>query len=241
MSRLLALLSWLAFPIYALQGIAVRLRTERILPPGDPAFGRFEGNGEPLRLLVIGDSSSASVGAPSAGDGLACNLAQIISDRSGRPVDWRAAGFNSATTGQIRDFAVPNLAQERWSFIVIAAGTNDVKNFHTLRRFKKDFGGLLYALRAKFPEAALLWTPVVDMRRVPALPSALAAILEVRASLINRLGKRLCLERFADVAERLPIPDPSGFATDGFHAGPAAYRAWAEHLAPLLMSKLQSD
>lgn len=241
MSRLLGLLSWLAFPIYAWQGIAVRLRTERILPPADPAIGSFEGDGEPLRLLVVGDSSAASVGAPSARDGLACNLAQIIVERSGRPVIWRAAGFNSATTGQIRDFAVPNLEQDGWTFVVIAAGTNDVKNFHTLRRFKKDFGGLLYALRAKFPEAALFWSPVVDMRRVPALPSALAAILEVRASLINRLGSRLCLERFADVAERLPITDPSGFADDGFHAGPAAYRAWAEHLAPLLLSKLPAD
>lgn len=240
MSRLLGLLSWLAFPIYAWQGISVRLKTERILPPPDPALGSFDGTGEPLRLLVIGDSSAASVGADSARDGLACHLAEIINNYSGRPVIWRAAGFNSATTGQIRDLAVPNLPADPWSFIVIAAGTNDVKNFHTLRRFKKDFGGLLYALRAKFPEAGILWSQIVDMRDVPALPRLLAHILEIRASLLNRLGVRLCRERFAEAAERLPITDPAGFASDGFHAGPRAYRAWAEHLAPLVISNLQS-
>src|SRR5690606_5349401 len=75
-----------------------------------------------------------------------------------------------------------------------------------------------------------VWSPVVDMRLVPAMPGALGKILEIRASLVNRLAARLCLERGAVPALRLPILGPTGFSTDGFHASEEGYAWWAEHL-----------
>ncbi|MBO6717425.1 MAG: SGNH/GDSL hydrolase family protein [Rhizobiaceae bacterium] len=225
-----AALSWLAFPVYVWQGVGVRLRTSRLLPAEGPVIHKVPGKGDPVRLLVLGDSSAASVGIGTTDRGLAARLASLIAYRTGRPVEWRAAGFNSATSGQIRDHVVPNLAHDGTNLIVLSIGTNDAKNFHTVGRFKREFGGLLYALRAKWPEAHIVWSPVVDMRRVPALPSALGRVLEIRASLINRMGTRLCQERGAVPATRLPIIDPSGFSSDGFHASEAGYGAWAGHL-----------
>lgn len=230
-----ALLSWLLFPVYVWQGVGVRLRTERLLPAEGPVIHRIAGKGDPLRLLVIGDSSAASVGIGQTDRGLAARLAYMIGEKTGRPVDWRAAGFNSATSGQLRDFVVPNLAHDGSNLIVISVGTNDAKNFHTVRRFKREFGGLLYALRAKWPEAYIVWSPVVEMTKVPALPPMLGRVLELRAGLINRMGTRLCEERGAVPATRLPIIDPSGFSTDGFHASESGYGAWAEHLLPTVM------
>ena len=117
-------------------------------------------------------------------------------------------------------------------------GTNNIKNFHSLPRFKKEFGGLLYALRAKWPEASIVWQPVIAFTDVPALPSALAGLLETRARGINALGARLCLERGALPAERLPVTDAAaGFSSDGFHASEAGYRAWAEHLLPFVLGE----
>jgi lysophospholipase L1-like esterase len=235
MSFAKALLSWLALPVYIWQGVGVRLRTERMVPAEGPVTGAIAGRGEPLRLLVVGDSSAASVGVRTSDKGLAPNLARIVGERTGRPVEWRKAGFNSATAGQIRDFVVPNLAPEPYSHIVLSLGTNDAKNFHTMRRFGREFGGLVYALKAKWPQARIVWSPVVDMTRVPAMPPALGRILEIRASLVNRLGTRLCLERGAVAASRLPILDATGFSTDGFHASEAGYAWWAEHLADFVI------
>ena len=231
-----SLLSWLAFPVYVWLGIGVRLRTERLLPAEGPVIHHVPGKGEPVRLLVLGDSSAASVGIGQTDRGLAALLAARISERTGRPVHWRAAGFNSATSGQIRDLVVPNLAHEAANLIVLSIGTNDAKNFHTVSRFKREFGGLLYALRAKWPEAHIVWSPVVEMSKVPALPPLLGRVLEIRASLINRMGTRLCQERGAVAATRLPILDSSGFSTDGFHASEAGYGAWADHLIGYLMA-----
>jgi lysophospholipase L1-like esterase len=231
MQRLLALLTWLAFPVYVWQGLGVRLRTSRMLPARGPVLHEIPGEAPPVALLVLGDSSAASVGIEQSEYGLAAQLAGLIAERTGSAVRWRAAGFNSATSGQIRDHVLPNLSADPWTHIVLAIGTNDTKNFHSVPRFKKEFGGLLYALRAKWPEARVVWSPVLEFTRAPAMPALLGKILEIRATAMNRMGERLCLERGAVPAPRLPITNPeAGFASDGFHASEAGYRAWAEHL-----------
>lgn len=232
-----SLLTWLAFPVYVWQGLGVRRRSQRMLPAKGPVRHRIDGAGEPIALLVLGDSSAASVGIGHSDHGLAARLAAKLKDVTGRPVVWRAAGFNSATAGQIRDHVVPNLAPENWTHIVVSVGTNDAKNFHTAARFKREFGGLLYAIRAKWPEARIVWSPVVEMSRVPLLPKALGRILEIRAGLINDMGMQLCAERGAVAASRLPILDPeAGFSADGFHASEAGYGAWADHLLPIVLA-----
>ncbi len=237
-----ALVTWLAFPVYVWQGLATRRRVERMVPPAGPVSGIIgetkAGGAEdwtdgdaPIRLLVLGDSSAAGVGVARVADSLAPRLAERLHALTGRAVAWRAAGSNSAVSAQIRDHVVPNLARESYSHIVLHIGTNDAKNFHTARRFKKAFGGLLYALKAKWPEARIVWSPPVDLNRVPALPNALGRILERRARIIRRMGARLCIERGAIAATSLPRVEPAGFSRDGFHASAEGYAYMASHLA----------
>ncbi|MBK8456480.1 MAG: SGNH/GDSL hydrolase family protein [Phyllobacteriaceae bacterium] len=228
------LLTWLALPIALWQGLAVRRRTERLVPPSGPHEG-VTGPGEAtIRLLVIGDSSAAGVGVGRIGDGMGPLLAALMADKAGQVTHWRVAGFNSATSGQIRDHVVKHLPRDGFTHIVLSVGTNDAKNFHTLARFKREFGGLIYALKARFPSARLVWSPIVEMRDVPALPRPLADILSVRAHAFNSLGSRLARERGGVAATPLPVKGPGGFAVDGFHAGALGYAAWAEHLLPFV-------
>lgn len=226
-----ALLSWIALPVYVWQGLGVRRRTERLTPRRLPPEGRIEGSGEEMRLLCAGDSSVASIGMTELDETLTFNVAVELNRLTGRPVYWRAAGANSATAGDIRDHVIPHLDRRDFTHIVLVVGTNDVKNFHTVRRFKRQFGSLVYAARSRFPHAEIVWAPVADMTRVPALPAGLARILKLRADLLNAMGRQLCAERGLLVADPVPIEGPEGFARDGFHAGPDGYRTWARHLA----------
>jgi lysophospholipase L1-like esterase len=230
------LVSWLLYPVYAWQGVGVRLRTERMLPPGGLPTGEIAGKDPAIRLLVLGDSSAVGVGTADAWQGLCVRLAVHLQGRTGRKIIWRAAGFNSATSGQLRDHVVPNLERGFWTHIVLAIGTNDAKNFHSLPRFKREFGGLLYSLKAKWPEAHIVWSKVIDFRDMPAMPPLLGRILEARADAINRLGERLCRERMATPATRLPVEGPEGFSSDGFHASALGYDAWAKHLVPYVLN-----
>ena len=180
--------------------------------------------------MVLGDSTVAGVGVTDLNDGLAAQISALIAERTGRALTCRAAGFNSAVAGDLRDRAVPNLAPEPWTHILVSVGTNDVKNFHTVGRFTDEFGGLLHALKAKWPDARVSWANVVDMRAFPALPFLLGRVLECRALLLNAAGARLCEERGVHCSRRLKIPGPNIFSKDGFHVGKEGYRICAQHL-----------
>lgn len=231
------LVSWFMVPIALWQGIGVRRRVPRMAPPvGDP-FGTFGDKDPGIRLLVIGDSSAAGVGVEHMHEGLGSNLARILHERTGQSVVWRQAGANSATTEQIRDYVAPYLADQDFTHIVITAGTNDMKNFLPKRRFKRGFGGLLYTIDTIWPRAMTVWSPIIDMRTVPALPTALAHILELRVKLMNDMGRELCAERRAHAAPQLRTDGVEGFAIDGFHASAFGYSYWANHLADFILDE----
>lgn len=227
------LLSWLLLPVYVWQGIGIRRRVERMPPPAGDQHGRVGvGDDAPaIRLLVIGDSSAAGVGVERIEESLAPRLAERLYALTGRVVAWRAAGANSAVCSEVRDFVVPNVAREAFTHIVLSIGTNDVKNFHSARRFKRSFGTLLYALRARWPDARIVWSQPVDMLRVPALPRGLALVLELRSRILRRVGARLCVERGAIPATQIPRVEPAGFSRDGFHASAEGHVYVAGHLA----------
>jgi lysophospholipase L1-like esterase len=211
-------------------GQKVRARTIRMVPPPGPLTGRIEGKGETLRLLVLGDSSAAGVGADHTSECLGPLIAANLNATTGQPVEWRMAGSNSAVATDLRDHVVPHLPHEHWTHILFAVGTNDAKNFVTVRGFKKGFGGLIYALKARFPEARIVWSPIIDMEKMPTLTPFLARMLNIRARAINAEGAELCAERYIIAADPLPISIPDGFAADGFHANGKAYKVWADHV-----------
>ncbi|WAP68008.1 SGNH/GDSL hydrolase family protein [Jiella pelagia] len=234
------LISWLLFPVYIWQGLQTRRRVLRMVPPAGRTSGVLGAPalGEPVvKLLVIGDSSAAGVGVDEIDDSLGPKLAERIAALTGHSVFWRAAGANSAVSAEVRDHVVPNLAREAFTHIVLMIGTNDAKNFHGGRRFKKSFGSLLYALKAKWPDARIVWSPPVDLKRVPALPRGLAHVLELRARIIRKIGARLCAERGAIVATTLPRVEPAGFSRDGFHASVEGYAYYANHLVSYVIGK----
>lgn len=232
-TRLEALISWAALPVYIWQGLGVRKRSLRMPPPDHTGWihSPDRAKGEPLKILLIGDSSAAGVGARTVEASLGGQLPGLLSEQTSRPVSVRIAGFNSATCAHIRDHAVPNIERESFDYIALNIGTNDAKNFHTGRRFCRDFGTLIYALKARYPAATIIWSGVLDLRDVPALPSPLNKILSIRSRIINRNGRILCKERGALAPEAEWDVVPENFAVDGFHASEKGYREWAEGLA----------
>ena len=71
------------------RGIGVRRRTERMLPARGPVLHCVEGQEPAISLLVLGDSSAASVGIGHSENGLAAQLAILISKRA---LDARSTG-----------------------------------------------------------------------------------------------------------------------------------------------------
>jgi lysophospholipase L1-like esterase len=243
------LFSWGALPVAFVQGKSARRRSLR-MPPAEGLHGgtiaagdqRDEvlggrGGAVPIRLLVIGDSTAQGVGVGVTADSLAAKTARELNRLTGRIVHWRMAGANSATSADLRDHVVPHVEPRDFTHVLLTVGTNDAKNYHTGRRFCRAFGGLIYAVRTRFPEARIVWSPPIDMRTMPLLQPLLGRVLNIRARHVTGIGAQICYERGVVAAPSLPIHDVAGFAADGFHPGPLGCRYWAEHVAPVLLDE----
>jgi lysophospholipase L1-like esterase len=223
-SLLTSILSWLCFPAYVAQGVYVRRGSLRLSPASGPRSGQY-GKGKPrVKLLAIGDSSAAAVGIDHTSGAIGPQAARKLYERTGEPVSWHISGHNSAVAGEIRDHVVPNLEGADYTHILIMLGTNDMKNWHSVKRWKREFGTLLYALRTRYPEAKMFWHQAIDMGQVP------ASILNMRVALLNHKGAQLCLERGAVCVTPLQNVDAAGYCRDGFHANELGYESWAEHM-----------
>ena len=150
-------ISNLLFPVYVVQGIYVRTSGDApfacIWPPVRSVWG---GRSRRCKLLTIGDSSAAAVGsrAHKRCDCVRNWLYKLHQKERRDRCSWHISGHNSAVAGEIRDVVVPNLADPiPYTHILIMLGTNDMKNWHSVARWKKEFGNLLYALRTPFPRS----------------------------------------------------------------------------------------
>ena len=234
--HLAALLSWLLLPVYVTVGPWVRARTVRMTPAAGPHRVSLPGRGKPLRLLVVGDSSVAAVGVSHTSEGLAHRVAETLARRTGRPVSYVMHGHNSAVAAQLRDYVVPHLPEGPFTHIVLSVGANDAKNWHSAKRWRRDFGTLLYALRTRYPDSTIVWSRLFDFAKLPAVPWALGQVLNMRRAIVCRLADELCIERGAHAAPLMDITHDEGLSRDGFHASALGYRMWGRHLAEFIAS-----
>ena len=121
-------------PLLLLQGRWVR-RVTPVLPeaPG-PREGRA-GEGPPLRLLILGDSAAAGVGAPAQAEALAGQLASRLAPRF--DLRWTLV----ARTGDTTRDALQTLATmpgERFDVVVTSLGVNDVTSGRSPTRWMAD-------------------------------------------------------------------------------------------------------
>lgn len=211
-------------PLLLLQGLHVRRFTPRLPEPPGPRSGQA-GVGTPLRLLVAGDSAAAGVGAVSQHEALAGRLVAELSAR--RALAWRLEARTGYTTADAHKH-LAGLTEDRFDVVLLSLGVNDVTSGVGRRRWLARQAALADLLQARFAPQALLFTALPPMHLFPALPQPLRWYLGARArdfniALANWLpGRPGCHLVSPDF-----LPDPAHIAGDGFHPGPAAYRAWA--------------
>lgn len=117
----MTLAKWLLGPVLLLQGRRVRARA-LCLPE---AAGERSCAGGGLRLLIVGDSSAAGVGAPHQDEALAGRLAQALARRLGQPVGWQLVAVSGHRSSQaLAHLQATELAPA--DVLITALGVNDV-------------------------------------------------------------------------------------------------------------------
>jgi lysophospholipase L1-like esterase len=205
------------------QGRRVR-RTTPVLPePPGPREGAA-GEGPLLRLLVVGDSAGAGVGASSQDEALTGRIVAKLRDRF--RVEWRLVARTGATTAStIRH--LERIEAFATDAVVTSLGVNDVTGDVGVEKFLAQQGRLHALLRGKFGARLVLASGLPPMHHFPALPQPLRWYLGARARELDRALARALSDGRG--AEHLPFEgdvDVASMAADGFHPGPAVYEAW---------------
>jgi lysophospholipase L1-like esterase len=227
--------------LLAVLAIEVQLaRTGPNLPDDGPLDqgGRIGGTGTALRVVWLGDSTAAGLGATSADAAVPRRVARGLD----RPVELTVLAVSGDTVGDVVDDQVRTLAALAPDVVLVSIGANDVTHLTSEDAFRSRYRELVAAV----PEGALLvLLGVPDMGAPPRLAQPLRAIAGHRGRTLGRVAKAVAEESgavYVDIAgetgSKMRSDTGQYFAADRFHPSDAGYALWADAVLAQLIPAL---
>jgi lysophospholipase L1-like esterase len=222
-------------PVLVLQGRRVRRVTPRLPPAGGPQEGTIGSGADPLRLVLVGESTAMGVGVREHAVGLAGHTARALAGAVGRPVAWRVLGRSGATArALLKEFVEPAPPLDA-DIVVVILGVNDTLGFSSPAGWTAALDALLGSLRRQSPDTAVVLAAGPPMQHFPALSSPLRQVLGLRALVLDRAAMAWARARPAVVHVPYPAAEhteiPEIFCSDGFHPSAMGYERWGAALA----------
>lgn len=238
------LLFWSALPLIAAQGLALRRRAPRFAgaqgEPSGTALPVDRASGAPLRLLAVGDSIVAGVGAGDMRLALAGATASALAALSGRAVQWQACGRIGINAAGLHRRLLPELQAADVDVVLISVGVNDVTALTPRARFARELEGLLRGLRQRHPQAWILLPGLPPLERFPLLPVPLRQLMGLRARLLEDTAREVAAADPRVLPLALPFrPGPEAFSGDGFHPNAESYAEYGALLASAAWERLR--
>ncbi len=221
-------------PVLLPQGIFIRKSTPRLKEAAGPRNG-IEGQGKPLRLLLIGDSAAAGVGVEHQSQALSGQLISTLCDQF--RIDWQLIAKTGVTTKEVWRKLSDHPKQD-YDIVIVSLGVNDVTTQLSSSEWMKLQKRLVAQLRDCFSCQQIILTKIPPMHKFPALPNPLRWYLGSKAKAFNRK-----LERWVSTqsdCETITIEhqlDPDQMASDGFHPGPEIYQYWGNAVAQVIRAR----
>ncbi len=231
-------LFWMLLPFAIPQALRVRRTAPRFAAASGPSAG-VVGHGDTLRLLAIGDSIVAGVGAGTTDRALAGATAGALARKFARRVVWRAQGKIGAGVDKVREQLLAAVGEHDFDVVVLSVGVNDITSLARSGRWASTLGALLDDVRARNPRAIVALAGIPPLQGFPLLPFPLKRIFGLRGRTFSDLARRE-IEARADMLF-LPLdfdPRPDRFSADGFHPSQASYTEFGEAFAHELVSRL---
>lgn len=223
-------------PLIVPQALWVAARASRLPEASGPRVGEI-GNGPPLRLLVLGDSSAAGVGVAMQSDALGGQLAHKLAE--GYSVQWRVMARSGGTVRSTTRM-IETMSDASFDIALVALGVNDAKNGVSVKAWTNGYRHLLDTISSKFRTRCICVSGVPPVGQFPILPTPLNRVLGDRAELFDTCLQDIARDR-SDVCH-LPLDftlDIAKMASDGFHPGPDIYAAWAHRAAAVFVDAMR--
>lgn len=207
--------------VAAWEAAAVARVARRVDPGGrhDHAAALGTGLGEPLELLLLGDSAVDGYGL-AVEQSLPRQVAARLARRTGRRVRVRSVAASGATTADVAAFQLPLLrAAADVDAVVVGVGVNDA-----LQRVRADAitdgtRAVVEGARAIAPDAVLAYVPCHDLSEAPGLGPVLRRVLGWRCRAVAGHQRAVLEELDVPVALSGRRAPAVMFGDDGLHPG----------------------
>lgn len=234
------LLALPVFPVMYVQAKKLKRDFPR-LPDAKNPQGKTEGV-DPMRVLMLGESSIAGVGVDDHEQSISGQLSNELSQLTGRSIDWQVVAQSGYTAQQVTEKLVPNIPNQSFDLIIVGLGGNDTFKIHTPWFWKKSMRALTSALHQKHPEAQVVITYMPPVHTFIAFSPLIRFFLGNLTILLGREMKRLAkdsdyLHYFDYVVlieewfRKGETNDPSAFFSDGVHPSALTYMLWGQDTA----------
>lgn len=224
-------------PFLYLQGQRVRRKIGRLPDAQGETIGKH-GDGESfVKLLVIGESTAAGVGARTHETALAGQFARFLSEKVGKSVHWQVIGRSGITVKETIHELVPKIPGERFDYILVALCGNEVLKLRSPRTFRRDMIKLLGILQEKNEGASFFITNAPAVRLSPVLPQPIKFILGSLSALHDSNAKEFTAKMKNVFYFHQPQEVPEDFFADGIHPSEKGYTAWSKRMIEFFTEK----
>jgi lysophospholipase L1-like esterase len=209
-------------------------------------------DGPRLRLVVLGDSTTAGVGVGRAEDALPYRLAQHVADRERRPVHVVSYGWAGARVTDLPATQLPRALEPlregetapflpRADIVALVIGSNDATHHTKPNRYRADLRRALETVRESAPEARVVLAGIPAFRGALRAIEPLISLADLYARPLRRISRAEAARAgvaYADLARHVPprIDRTTEFlSSDQFHPSAVGYAIWADVIFEALL------
>ncbi|EOR07770.1 SGNH/GDSL hydrolase family protein [Acinetobacter sp. ANC 3926] len=230
----LKLSTFALLPILVIQGMKVRNNTPCLLEASGDRHGII-GQGQPLSLLILGDSAAAGVGVETQQQALSGAI--IAELQHEYQLQWKLHAKTGDTTQQVFQ-AVQLLEQQCYDVVITSIGVNDVTKLTSAKSWLKQQKQLFTYIQNQFQPKLIIVSGVPPMQHFPALPNPLAWLFGKYAEQMNQALQQWLapqsqfrfIQYDIEAFQAMDLP----MASDGFHPSKEIYAIWGQQVATLV-------
>jgi len=200
--------------------------------------------GATLKVLTIGESTMAGVGAKTHEEAFTGTLARELANK---------LNVNIYTLKRVTHKILPQVEETAVDLIVIGMGANNAFKLSSTSKWTKDVSELIKTIRLKFPKTPIAFINMPPIKDFPVFTSTMKFVI---GNLINLFGEELKKEikNHESVffnSEKLSLDNwterfgyeknPSLFFSDGVHPTVLTYQMWARDFSDFLVKKVPFD
>ncbi|MEM1041496.1 MAG: SGNH/GDSL hydrolase family protein [Bacteroidota bacterium] len=234
-------------PVLLVQGKRMFKTMPKLTAPSGAREGT-RGTGDPLRFLLVGDSSAEGYGAETQDDALLGHVVSRLAET--HRVTWTLFARFGSTVPRTLAF-LRKQEPEPFDVALLAIGMNDVIAGQPLPAWLASYRELVAELRERFGVGHVVVSGMPLIGQFPAVPQPMRWVLGRQARRYDAAleawaeGERgvtyIGLGFAADGALREgEVTVAEVMAADGFHPGPRVYDEWARRAAEQIRALQQT-